>query len=258
MKKITLIIGIIIAILMAVFVCRKDSFSAEEEAPKTCSASWEAIINSQQNDWNKNLKLLTEQEKPASEMVDEAFESMRTYKCWTEYTCKAVAYSTRYGPEATARTGITSNHLEAMQYFGGPVPTCADPEDLGLESGFATVMENLWSQFDNKDVIPVSYNNLSYIPRCEFKNKDSLNLAKKISDRYQDCKEYAVQQQLNAMSTLEMLIQDTGANQNADAVSNKMSSILLKMPTVEMNMEYVGKSLRQIDTELNCTIKKCT
>lgn len=232
MKKTTLIIGIIIAIIIAICVCRRDSFSVEENTPTSCSQSWEVIIKSQQDDWYKNLKLLTEQEKPASEMVDEAFESMRTYKCWTEYTCKAVAYSTVYGPEATAKTGITSNHLDAMQYFGGAVPTCADPEDLGLE--------------------------INYIPLCELENPSNSELAIALSDRYKSCKEYSANEELLAMTKLQVVIKDAGANQNADAVSNKMSSILNKMPAMEMNMEYVGKGLRQVDTELNCYIKDCT
>ena len=258
MKKTTLIIGIIVALLIALFVYQKDSFSVEEDTPKSCSASWQSIIKAQQEDWYKNLKLLTEQEKPASEMVDEAFESMRTYKCWIDYTCKAVAYSTAYDPGATAKTGITSNHLQAMQYFGGPVPTCADPEDLVLKTGFATVMQNLWSQFDNKDAMPIAYNQLNYIPLCRLENPSNTELALKLSDRYQSCKEDAAQEELLAMTKLQTVIKDAGANQNADAISNKMSSIINKMPTMEMNMEYVGKGLRQVDTELNCYIKDCT
>jgi len=258
MKKIISIIGILILITVAVFIYQKDSFSAEKDAPTSCLSSWKAIIDSQQEDWYKNLKLLTEQEKPASEMVDEAFESMRTYKCWAEYTCKAVAYSTLYGPKATAQTGITSAHLKKMQYFGGSVPTCADPEDLGLESGFTTVMQNIWSQFNGSDAIPIAYNKLNYIPFCKLDNPTNSELTLSVSDRYQACKEYANDQELLAMTRLQDVLKSVGANQNASAVSNKMSSILEKMPTMEMNMEYVGKGLRQVDTELNCYIKDCT
>src|SRR3989338_1174732 len=52
--------------------------------------------------WEVNLETLTSQEKPASEMVDEAFEGVRTYRCWLEYLCRSVRYSCSANPASSS------------------------------------------------------------------------------------------------------------------------------------------------------------
>jgi len=108
----------------------ESSKFAEECLSNACCMAYREEMDAVKNKWNENLAAMMDQEKPASAMVDEAFENLRTYQCWMEYICRSVQYSGYGTPESTEGTGIVNAHI-------GTIPGCQAPEAMGLTSALS-------------------------------------------------------------------------------------------------------------------------
>ncbi|MFH0837922.1 MAG: hypothetical protein V1880_01495 [Patescibacteria group bacterium] len=237
----------------------------------TCCIDYNEAMEAVKRDWQENLKKLIDQEKPASEMVDDGYESLRTYDCWLEYICRAVQYSGHAPIESAYSTGLESEHL-------GIVPGCQAPENLRMESEYNKFVETM------KDVpitgVPIEKmgqafidNKISYFPRCQTDNGQdnrSPNLVAAKSN-YDACKralelnfgcpkgvdEALCPEFSNAFVTLENVLKKTNADQKASALERKLGTILPKMHEMEMHVGYLDNFLQQLDSRFSCYAAKC-
>ncbi len=181
----------------------------------------------------------------SSEMIDDAYENLRTHNCWTKYICKAVAYSAIKSTDRlindkyiTRDTGIYAEHLNNVGDLVGTVPTCVDPEDLEF---------------------PIDDGKLSYINSCGNSTKDKTPIKKleTTMQLYDNCMLYVERKNKIAEGKVISEIKRESAKQKSVSIQEKMASIIQKMHSMESNMTYIGKGLRQVDVEVKCIIKEC-
>jgi len=238
MKKRTLFISGITLILIAVIVVlipsatysgSKLPFENDDSLgqDKMCENAIKNGFTSLNRGWNNYLATLGEQQKPASEMVDEAIESFRTYRCWTEYFCQSVGFSA-YGnvrgtrgsfdpfgawdfvidPSNTGHVTIQNAVDEGLtQIHIGQVPGCQAPEDLSLPpewSDFVKYVEDYWKilyannssddELIQKLMALPTEDKFVFIPQCMMKPPDNNNISS-VSDSltkyYEMCRGYA-------------------------------------------------------------------
>ncbi len=238
-----------------------------------CCIDYNEALDAVKRDWQENLQQLVKQEKAASEMVADGYESMRTYNCWVEYICQAVQYSGHAPIESVLGTGLRSEHL-------GRVPGCQKPEDLRMESEYNQLMQTL------KDVpivgVPIEKvqqafvdNKINYFPRCQTgdqSNNRNPNLIAAKSN-YDSCKR-ALERHFgcpagkgedgvpctntsNAFVTLENILKKTNADQKSDALERKLGTIIPKMHVMEEHVTYLSNFLTQLDMRFSCYAAKC-
>lgn len=249
----------------------EDSDHAEFCSNYSCCIDFNEALDAVRRDWEENLQKLIDQEKAASEMVADGYESLRTYNCWMEYICRAVQYSGHAPIESVLGTGLRSEHL-------GRMPGCQDPEDLRMESEYNQLMETL------KDVpivgVPVEKveqafidNKINYFPRCQTDsghNNKNPNLVVAKSN-YDDCKKVleinfgcpeGADAELcattsNAFVTLENVLKKTHADQKSSALEQKLGTIIPKMHNMEEHVNYLANFLIQLDSRFACYAAKC-
>jgi len=119
----------------------------EGEGNEACCIQYSSAIDAVEADWKANLRSLSDQQVPASHMVDDAYENLRTYNCWLEYTCRSVQYS-GYAPiDTVLESGLTKKHI-------GRIPGCQKPENLTLEDNYGNFV-------DQMKQVPVNIENIS-------------------------------------------------------------------------------------------------
>jgi len=240
-----------------------------------CCVSYRGAMEAVKKDWQNNLQLLTEQEKPASEMTQEAYEGIRTYNCWLEYICRAVEYSSRAPIEGALGTGLLSDHI-------GTVPGCQAPEDLTLEveyGNFTNTMKEIplvGIVVSNIDDLYIN-NRIDYFPHCMTDpSGDNLNPSITIAAKnYKECKEALQQvfscteeelesgntencaQTSSAYVTVETALKKTNADQKARVLEKKLATIVPKLQNMEMHVGYLSDFLTQLDARFACYIKEC-
>jgi len=270
-------------------VCGVISLS-ENAAPKTeydmCCIDYNEALNAVTQDWQANLKKIADQEKPASEMVEDAYESMRTYNCWMEYICSAVHYS-GYGPiQSALGTGLKEEHL-------GTVPGCQSPDNLRMESEYnyfntglkdveiigmpIGVMEDIAEDIADgvADTFEDFYteNHINFFPRCmtdpsENNRQPSLinaglnyDACKRSMALYFGCPDY-IDKELcpefsNAFATVENVLKKSHADQKASALESKLGVIVGKMSGMEERVNYMSNFLTQLDARFKCYAQQC-
>ncbi|MBU0705724.1 hypothetical protein KJ657_02410 [Patescibacteria group bacterium] len=224
----------------------------------TCCIDYNEAMEAVKRDWQANLQQLVDQEIPASEMVEDGYENLRTYNCWLEYICRAVQYSGHAPIESSIGTGLTSEHL-------GVVPGCQKADNLRMESEYNKFLNTL-----GKDTI--TENKINFFPRCMTDSNDnrSPNISAAKSN-YDGCKralelnfgcpadvdEALCPEFSNAFVTLENVLKKANADQKASALERKLGTILPKMHEMEMHVGYLDNFLQQLDSRFSCYAAKC-
>lgn len=244
MKKSLLIIGLII--IVATVSLGVNTYSKYTN-PQTCQ---QAVINEvdlMRTAWNTNLQSLMEQEKASSEKVDEAFEGMRTYRCWLDYLCKMVSYSGN------------GNETELSKYAIDTIPGCLPPKNI---------------------IIPTT--KLKFIPQCRVSKANAgTNTLEETQANYKMCKDmvalefYADPEEKKGKITdssqaleefkdrssayigLERALKGDSASQKSRVLKNKLNSILSRMHGMETNMVTLNNYMTKFDSLLPCLIGKC-
>ncbi len=238
----------------------------------SCCLDYNTAIDAVETDWQSNLINLVDQEKPASEMVGEAYENVRTYNCWLEYICRAVQYS-GYAPiESSLGTGLTSEQI-------GVVPGCQKPENLNFESEYGAFVESM------KEVpilgVGIQANEnyyvntkMNFFPRCmsdaNNNNNPQISLA---NANFQGCK-LAIEEKFGcseeednlkecltgskAMAVMNRALKESNAKQKAGALESKLSTIVNKLNAMEEHVGYFSNFLEQLDSRFACYAKKCS
>ncbi|MCK5606257.1 hypothetical protein KAR91_30435, partial [Candidatus Pacearchaeota archaeon] len=133
MKKILIsIIAIAIAII-GVMQWNPKTYSQSNlpyPEPVDCGQSTSNEMALMKAGWNTNLQSLLNQEKPASEMVEEAYEGARTYRCWLNYLCETVLFSGGAPPEVMKKEG--GGDIEITREHVDPLPGCLPTGDIEI------------------------------------------------------------------------------------------------------------------------------
>lgn len=267
---------------MMTFSLEEDQIGEELNKIASCGVDYTRAMDAAQRDWDNNLRTLVDQEKPASEMVDDAYENLRTYNCWLEYICRGVLYSGYAPTESIEGTGLTSQLI-------GRVPGCQKPEDIILESeweGFLNTLKKvpilgatgkpLSDVFKSKMYIPGKF---SMFPGCmtdaHNNNNPDLVLA---NSNYQLCRialeerfgcqpeteeeedflgEPKCTQSSSAFTGLESVLKKAHGSQKASALETKLGDILSRMHAMDARVTYLDNFLQQLDSRLSCYAAKC-
>lgn len=237
-----------------------------------CCIDYNEALDAVKRDWEENLQKLIGQEKAASDMVEDGYESLRTYNCWMEYICRAVQYSGHAPIESAIGTGLRSEHL-------GTVPGCQDPEDLLMKSEYNQFMETM------KDVLIIGVpiekveqafidNKINYFPRCQT-DEESNNRSPNITQaktQYDNCKralelnfgcpketdDVLCPESSSAFVTLENVLKKRHGDQKAAALERKLSTIITKMHAMEEHVGYLSKYLQSLENRFKCYAAKCS
>ncbi|MDH5596957.1 MAG: hypothetical protein OEY44_02540 [Candidatus Peregrinibacteria bacterium] len=235
-----------------------------------CCIDYNTAMDAARTDWENHLDQLIDQEKPASEMTGEAYESLRTYNCWLEYICRSVEYSTRAEPKS-ALGGLTSDQI-------GVVPGCQAPEDILLEVEVNNFFEAL-KQIPVVGILPSEYddlfvaNRVNYFPSCYVGTRGPL--VAEIDKNYSQCKA-SISQYFNCTEEnfrdgdnsclngsqpfvmVEGALKKANADQKARVLEKKLSTVVSKLQTMESHMGYFSNFLQQLDARFACYAKECS
>jgi len=230
---------------------------------RTCNDDYMDAMDAVEQDWNNNLQSLIDQEIPASEMVADAYESMRTYNCWLEYICKAVEFSGHAQKDSVTpgangvSTGLRSEHI-------GTVPGCQAPEDMR--------MGKEWNSFISKMSDTPTIGKINFFPLCmtDGNNNDSPNISL-IAENYKQCKQalelrfgcppgypdILCTETSNAFVKIDNILKKTHADQKASALERKLGEIVPKLQTMETHVTYLSNFLQNLNSRLACFAAKC-
>ncbi|MBU0577790.1 hypothetical protein KJ742_00110 [Patescibacteria group bacterium] len=255
MKKFIPIIGLAL-IITAIIGWQTRSYSNDLPYPEptTCAQSYVNAFAVVKDYWeNDVLGNLMDQQKPSSEMVDEAFESLRTYQCMLEYICRSVRFSGIGDPDSAEGGGLTSVHI-------GSIPGCQKPQNVGLPSTWEAIYTTNKFPFFDQCMTDQTYGNI---------NPDVI----KASENYQDCMNFVAEQfacgnneeslqdctdQSIAYVKLETALKNNSAEQKASALENKLSSIITKMLVMEAHVGYMKSKLQQLESRYACSPPECS
>jgi|GEM_PF-2932721 len=245
---------------------------ADPQNPNACCVAYNESLAAAKRDWQANLQQLINQEKAASEMVDDGYESLRTYNCWVEYICRSVEYSGHAPVESALGTGLQSRHL-------GVVPGCQKPENLKMESeynNYTKAFKKIPIVGVTADVIGKAFldNKIAYFPQCQTDGKHNnanpdINKAK---ENYDGCKRTmelnfgcpaGIDAALcadtsNAFVTLETVLKKKQGDQKAAALEKKLSTIIPKLQSMETHVNYLHNFLKQLNDRFSCYAGKCS
>ncbi len=249
----------------------------EGQGNEACCVQYSSAIDAVEADWKANLQTLSDQQVPASHMVDDAYENLRTYNCWLEYICRSVQYSGSAPIDTILESGLTKKHI-------GRISGCQKPEDLALEDNYGTFVDKLKQVPVNIEDISLDdafYKNtgLNYFPAC-MTDPSQNNANPRLSEanaNFEQCKQNIERKfgcdeadivrnpkkfqecmdQSSAMAFVNNALNAAHADQMAGALENKLSSIIRKMLTMETHATYLSNFWTQLDQRLACYAFKC-
>ena len=247
----------------------------DNAAPSTtynmCCIDYNEALDAVKRDWQASLQKLINQEEAASDMVDDGYESLRTYNCWVEYICRAVQYSGHAPIESAIGTGLTSEHL-------GIVPGCQKADNLKMEKEYNTLMQTM-KEIPIVGILPSEVektmieNKINFFPRCMTDPNDnrSPNIVQAKS-QYDACKralemnfgcstgidEVRCVDRSTAFVTLETILKKKQGDQKAAALEKKLGTIVPKLQDMEAHVGYLSNFLNQLDARFSCYAGKCS
>lgn len=211
--------------------------------PVTCDQAVFNEIELMRSAWNDNLAALMKQEKPASRMVDEAFESMRTYRCWLDYLCEAVLFSGNADAAVLGNAKLTTVHIE-------PLPGCTSP-----------------------DTIEIPGTQIKLIPQCKAGRENTLGITQ---TNYEACRKMteleffkpttpdsaavsnlkAFQNQSAAYVALERALKTKSAGQKSQILGTKLRDMVQKLQNMTSHMATLQELVKKFDDKLACLAPK--
>lgn len=272
-KKIILIIGFVLSVTTWQLTTHSQEAQPSKHAKKCengqCCVAYSEGMDALEADWSKNLKTLLDQERATSSMVDEAFESLRTYRCWAEYLCSSVLYSGLNSVENLRLvdgtfSSLTSDHIPQ-------IPGCQDPEDIDLEDSWRTYIDLLKDIPILSEITNAFYNDkFSYLPQCTNSPNDPSGPAKaatnytscldEVESRFVCDDEDSISECASknlALVQITTALQKNSANQKGAALENKLLSILGKMQSMENHVAYLKVKLGILDQRYACSPPNC-
>jgi len=222
-----------------------------KENPSACVQVVANEMTLMRNGWQENLDTMLDQEKPTSEIVDEAFEGLRTYRCWLDYLCEAVLFSGNADPLVMINQ-TTKEPLQLTSEHVDKLPGCVAPETITIPG-----------------------TNLHYLDQCNAQGSDlAITLANK---NYEACRrlvnmDFSELEDSGSLTTnqletfknnskafigLERALKVNNGEKKNRALQNKLTSILEKMLAMEGHMDLLKQHLFRLDAMLPCLATEC-
>ena len=222
--------------------------------PSVCLQSVANEMAIMRSAWDQNLRDMLNQEKACSAMVDEAFESMRTYRCWLDYLCETVFYSAQESPDRIRRieeeTGmpfqVTSEHITSL-------PGCVDPENVEIPGSQLKFLEEC--RVYGHEWLTAAQTNYDQCRRLVNRDFSVLDPTKEGSKSSKEVE--AFKNQSTAFIAVERSLRACGGEKKNSALQNKLSSIIDKMLAMEGHMELLKANILKFDALLPCYSEKC-
>jgi len=221
--------------------------------PSQCLQSIANELVTMRNAWNVSKDLLKKQQKPASQKVDEALESMRTYRCWLDYLCQGVLFSG------------TANFVEMKDLESKGVPFGAYLGTMpGCVSGDKVVIPGTKLKFLPYCNVP--YPVIDRISQAETYYRDCRNLvALEFTDPAVETDTYQlpsdvinkIRNESSGMVAMESFLKNDSGEQKGMILQNKLQSILLKMQGLESHVDLLREYMERFDAKLSCVAPKC-
>ena len=253
-------------------ICTSSEIDSTSSTSNSCCIEYNEALAAAKRDWMENLQNMINQEIPASEMVDDAYENLRTYNCWLEYICLSVEYSGIAPIESIQGTGLTSKQL-------GIVPGCQAPEDLRLGREYNTLLQSFKDvpiAGVSTDAIEQSYvdNQIAYFPSCQTDNNNQNPIIEQAKSQYDACKQ-ALELQFGCTQAeadseestcldhstvfveMENVLKKAHGEQKAAALENKLGQIVPKLQSMESHVGYLSNFLTQLNQRLACYAPYC-
>lgn len=215
--------------------------------PNSCLQSVENEIFLMRNAWNQNLESILAQEKPTSGKVDEAFESLRTYRCWLNYLCEAVLFSGN-ADKNVIKPGTKLDLTHVDQIAG-----CISPNNLVIPNTQLKFMPLCQAPANSRNVLEEVQNNFTLcrqMMEIEFAGTGSNNPQSASGVQ-------ASTQQSGAFASLERALKTDSGNQKGRIIGNKLRSILLKMHGMEAHIIQLREQIEKFNMRLPCFINQC-
>ncbi|MBN2095910.1 hypothetical protein JW752_00730 [Candidatus Peregrinibacteria bacterium] len=261
MKKLFIPIIGLTAILISLLVWNRLTLSAADvpypnpgakENPSACVQVVANEMTLMRNGWQENLNTMLDQEKPTSEIVDEAFESLRTYRCWLDYLCETVLFSGNAEPfdminqETKEPLKLTNEHIDKL-------PGCVAPENIEIPGTNLHYLEECSAYDSGGWTLPLAnknYESCRRLVNMDFSElEDSGSLTTSQLEKFKE--------NSKAFIGLERALKVNNGEKKNRALQNKLSSILEKMLAMENHMELLKQHLFRLDAMLPCLATKC-
>lgn len=242
MKKIYSIIVVTFVIILG--WSRVSTIQSAGNEPVTCEASIDQQIYAMRQDWNKNLEALMAQEKPSSQKVNEAFESLRTYRCWLNYLCEAVSFSGNADAKALGNGRLNRTHIDT-------IAGCVEPGKVEIPSTHLQFMPQCQAGNVNDKLSVIQKNYTACRAKIE------LEFASTDHDPKATANGKKARLESSAFVALERALKKDSANQSGRIIGDKLREILTKMHGMESHITLLREYLEKFDSQIPCVIDKC-
>jgi len=224
----------IITILLGFYLWRPTARTEEAvpyPKPASCLEATANQIYLMRMGWQQNLQPMMDQEKPTSEITDDVFESLRTYRCWLDYLCQTVLFSGPQDPTKMATyTGPNARPLTWTEI--DKLPSCSFPGNVEIPT-----------------------TKLMYLPECNVSTKATTVIL--TQQNFDMCQRLTQEAMDTANIGLERTLRMNSADQSIRPMQEKLTEILIKMQGMENHMGFLKNQIESLDKRLPCYIKKC-
>ena len=222
----------------------------DQEGLNACIQSTKNEIALMRDARDQNLNTMLDQEKPTDEIVDEAFENMRTYRCWLDYLCEAVLYSSNAEPKDIETLKniekLTWEHIDSL-------PGCVLPENVEIPGTKLKFLEHCPIAKETGNKFNLMTANFT---KCrELVNREFAELPEEDGDSSEATESF--RNKSSAYIAMERALRANSAEKKNRALKNKLSSIINKMHAMEGHMELLKSHIFKLDSLLPCYPAKC-
>jgi hypothetical protein len=246
-KKISVFAGLLGGAVLLTLIMPPKTHSLENvpyPQATTCRQSIENERFLMDAAWQSYLDTLETQEKPASEMVDEAYESLRTYRCWLDYLCLSARFSAGADEVNAPKVG---NGPEAFSPIIdsqiGTISGCAAPEDIRYGDRALRVLDNCKANTSEaREIVAIGATNYESCRELVFRDFYSAEGANADSP---------------AFTRLERKLKQVSADQKNRVLTRKLASIGGKLKGLEANLNRLSSQVGKVYSKLPCLVAKC-
>ena len=227
----------------------------EKGGPNHCLQSIANEVALIRDAWNTNLQILLEQQKPASEMVDEAFESMRTYRCHLDYLCEATLFSGIADPTKLKDGEDISARLKNL-------PGCLNPEYIAIPNthfkylSYCNIPKENIATSASVESVYMQCRNLVQLEFADTTQRDEY-FGHTEAGKFPAKEREKLMSSSAAFITLEKTLKNANADQKGRVLQEKLQSILMKMRGMEYNVNQLKQYIEEFDSRLPCVAPKC-
>ncbi|QQR83513.1 hypothetical protein IPJ72_07050 [Candidatus Peregrinibacteria bacterium] len=191
--------------------------------------------------WLSHLNQLLASERAASDLVDDGFESLRTYRCWLDYLCESVLISGS-AASASGQAGSIASQLRTL-------PGCESPEAVSIPGTSLGRLNQCQGEAANPlTLASLNYTTCKQMVSYEFSGVD-VGDSSALAETFKN--------QSGAFVTLESKLKATHGRQTNRILSEKLGSLLNKMHGMESHVNLLRDQLKRLNGRIPCFINRC-